>query len=65
MIIDIHTHAFPRFGTDSEGQTARTQLQIIQHHTQFHVQGWRRRRDGESADCWRPSTTWTGPPMVC
>ena len=50
MIIDIHTHAFPRFGTDSEGQTAKTQLQAIQHHVQFHVQGWRRRRDGESAD---------------
>ncbi|MBI3980355.1 MAG: amidohydrolase [Chloroflexi bacterium] len=50
MIIDNHAHAFPRFGTDSGDQTARTQLQFIQHHVQFHVQGWRRRRDGGRAD---------------
>jgi predicted TIM-barrel fold metal-dependent hydrolase len=50
MIIDLHGHVFPRFGTDSEGQMAATQLQIIQHHVQFHTQGWRRRRDGRRAD---------------
>ena len=50
MIIDAHAHIFPRLGTDSEGQTAETQLQIIQHHVQFHTQGWRRRRDGWIAD---------------
>ena len=50
MIIDAHAHAFPRLGTDSGDQSAREQLQIIQHHTQFHLQGWRRRRDGAPAD---------------
>ena len=50
MIIDAHAHAFPRFGTDSGDQTAQTQLEIIQHHVQFHVQGWRRRRDGSRAE---------------
>lgn len=50
MIIDSHAHVFPRFGTDSGDQTARTQLQFIQHHVQFHVQGWRRRRDGKRAE---------------
>ena len=49
MIIDTHVHSFPRFGTDSGGQKAETQLQIIQHHVQFHVQGWRRRQDGSRA----------------
>ncbi len=50
MIIDGHAHVFPPLGTDSGGQTAETQLQSIQHHVQFHVQGWRRRRDGVRAD---------------
>ena len=50
MLIDSHAHAFPRLGTDSGGQTPREQLQIIQHHTQFHLQGWRRRNDGSPAD---------------
>ena len=50
MIIDAHAHVFPSLGTDSGDQTAKTQLQIIQHHVQFHTQGWRRRRDGSRAD---------------
>ena len=50
MIIDAHAHVFPRLGTDSGDQTAETQLQIIQHHVQFHTQGWRRRHDGSRAD---------------
>ena len=50
MIIDSHAHVFPHLGTDSGDQSAKTQLQIIQHHVQFHVQGWRRRRDGAPAD---------------
>lgn len=50
MIIDCHAHIFPPLGTDSGDQTAAQQLQIIQHHTQFHLQGWRRRDDGSRAD---------------
>ena len=50
MIIDAHAHVFPRLGSDSGDQTAETQLQIIQHHVQFHTQGWRRRRDNSRAD---------------
>lgn len=50
MIIDAHAHVFPPLGTDSGDQTAEAQLQIIQHHVQFHSQGWRRRRDGLRAD---------------
>ena len=50
MIIDAHAHVFPRLGTDSGDQPAETQLHIIQHHVQFHSQGWRRRRDGLRAD---------------
>ena len=50
MIIDAHAHVFPRLGTDSGDQTAETQLQIIQHHVQFHVQGWRQRGDGSRPD---------------
>ena len=49
MIIDSHAHVFPRLGTNSGDQSGRAQLQIIQHHVQFHVQGWRRRRDGRRA----------------
>lgn len=50
MIIDSHAHIFPCLGTDSGDQSAEMQLQIIQHHTQFHLQGWRRRSDGSRAD---------------
>lgn len=50
MIIDGHAHTFPPLGTDSGDQTAATQLKFIQRHTQFHVAGWRRRRDDERAD---------------
>ncbi len=50
MIIDAHAHTFPRLGTDSGDQTAESQLQIIQHHVQFHSQGWHRRRDDSRAD---------------
>ncbi len=37
MIVDAHTHVFPRLGTGSGGQTAETQLQIIQHHVQYAI----------------------------
>ena len=50
MIIDCHAHVFPRLGSGSGDQTAEDQLQFIQHHVQFHVQGWRRTRDGSCVD---------------
>lgn len=56
-MIDVHGHVFPRFGTDSEGQAGELSLKFIQHHVQYHGQGWRRIRDGEPAqpDLIRPS----------
>lgn len=50
VIIDSHAHVFPQIGTDSGGQSAERQLKFIQHHVQFHVQGWRRLRDGSRAE---------------
>lgn len=50
MIIDAHAHAFPRLGGPSGGEPAQTHLDFIQHHVQFHVQGFRRTRDGARLD---------------
>ncbi|MCH2374859.1 MAG: amidohydrolase [Planctomycetes bacterium] len=50
MLIDAHAHVYPRLGTDSGDQGKDVQLKLIQHHVQYHVQGWRRRRDHARAD---------------
>lgn len=46
LIIDIHTHAFPRLGSDSGGESAQFHTDCIQHHVQYHSQGIRRASDG-------------------
>ncbi len=45
IVIDVHTHAFPRLGTASGGETAQYHTNCIQHHVQFHAQGFRRCSD--------------------
>jgi predicted TIM-barrel fold metal-dependent hydrolase len=46
MIIDGHAHAFPQLGSASGGQSGELHLDFIQHHVQYHVQGFRRLADG-------------------
>ena len=50
MIIDGHAHCFPRLGSASGGEPARLHLDLIQHHVQFHVQGFRRKSDGKRVE---------------
>ena len=50
MIIDLHAHAFPRLGTASNRHRAKTQLQFIQHHVQYHIQGFRRKSDSKQVN---------------
>ncbi len=45
IVIDVHTHAFPRLGTASGGETAAFHTACIQHHVQQHPQGIRRVAD--------------------
>lgn len=47
MVIDVHTHIFPRLGSTAGDDPPRLQLQFLQHHTYFHYQGWRRARDSK------------------
>lgn len=46
MIIDVHAHAFPRLGTPCGDDPVEVQIRCLQHHTYFHIQGWRRKSDG-------------------
>lgn len=45
IVIDIHTHAFPRLGAASGCETAEYHTNCIQTHVQFHAQGIRRADD--------------------
>lgn len=47
MIIDVHTHTFPRLGTPCGDDPPEVQLKHVQHHTYLHIQGWRRKSDGQ------------------
>ena len=44
MIIDGHAHAFPRIGS-APPALAEQQLRFLQHHVQYHAQGFRRADD--------------------
>jgi predicted TIM-barrel fold metal-dependent hydrolase len=45
MIIDGHAHVFPRLGS-APPELAELQLRFLQHHVQYHPQGFRRAADG-------------------
>ena len=44
MIIDGHAHVFPRLGSAAPELT-ELQLRFLQHHVQYHPQGFRRAAD--------------------
>ena len=44
MIIDGHAHVFPRLGS-APPELAELQLRFLQHHVQYHPQGFRRAAD--------------------
>lgn len=50
MVIDLHAHAFPQMGRDSGNQSGKMQVQFIQHHVQYHVQGFRKKADASVVD---------------
>ena len=45
MIVDLHAHAFPRFGQSLDPESVELQMQQLQHHILFHPQGFRRKKD--------------------
>jgi len=42
LIVDVHTHTFPRLGSASGAESAKFHTSCIQHHVQYHTQGIRR-----------------------